>query len=493
MSDSGTSATSRGAVLQFIDGEWCGAMSGRTFEDLSPFSGAVYAEVPASGTDDARRAIAAASNAFGPWSATLPRERQRLFLKAADIIERRTGDLIALMALETGAARPFAGFQIQWAAGFLRQAANWAYSGTGTAIPVDAPNTTAVATRRPLGVVAGFSPWNGAFNLAWRTIAPPLACGNTVILKPSELAPISAGIVVAEVAEEAGFPAGVVNVLTHAPGEAGPIADEFFEAPAVQAFNFTGSTAVGRMLAERAGRHLKRIVLELGGFNPLLVLADADLDDAVETSTFAAFFHQGQICMNSRKLIIEAPVYEEFVARFVERSKLLRVGDPSDPVNQLGPLIHDQAVANAHGRIEQAVATGARVLTGGSSDGRLFEPTVLADVPPEATMYCEETFAPIVVVEQARDADHAVEIANASPYGLTAAILSRDTGKAARLAERIQAGVININGPTMYAEPIMPIGGVKESGWGRFGLWSTEAFADRVTVTTHVGPSHLRL
>lgn len=491
--ESGASTTARGGILQYIDGTWCEAADGRTFEDLSPFSGDVYAEVPASGGEDTRRAIAAAARAFGPWSATLPRERQRIFLKAADIVERRAGDLISLMALETGAARPFAGFQVQWAAGFLRQAANWAYSGTGTAIPVDAPNTTAIATRRPLGIVAGFSPWNGAFNLAWRTVAPPLACGNTVILKPSELAPISAGLVVAEIAEEAGFPAGVVNVLTHAPGEAGPIADELFEAPEVQAFNFTGSTVVGRMLAERAGRHLKRIVLELGGFNPLLVLADADLDDAIETATFAAFFHQGQICMNSRKLIIEAPVYGEFVERFVERSKLLRVGDPSDPNNQLGPLIHDQAVANAHHRIDEAVAKGARVLTGGNSSGRLFEPTVMAEVPREAIMYCEETFAPVVVVERVDDADQAVEVANASPYGLTAAILSRDTGKAARLAERIQAGVININGPTMYAEPVMPIGGVKESGWGRFGLWSTEAFADRVTVTTHTGPSHLRL
>ncbi|MDA8291609.1 MAG: aldehyde dehydrogenase family protein [Actinomycetota bacterium] len=478
---------------QRIAGRWVAASDGGTFEDLNPFTGGVYARVPSATAADVGRAVDSAAAAFAPWSATPPRERQRLFLRAADVVERRRDDLVATMALETGAVRAFAAFQVQWAAGFLRLAAQWSYGDAGTVIPVDAPGTYAMATRRPLGVVAGFSPWNGAFNLAWRTVAPPLAAGNTVVLKPSELAPVSAGLLVAEVLEEAGFPAEVLQVVTHGPGEAGPVADVLFERPEVRAFNFTGSTAVGRMLAERAGRHLKRIALELGGFNPTIVLADADLDAAVETAAFAAFFHQGQICMNTRKLVVERPVLDEFLGRLSEKAASLRVGDPSDPASQLGPLIHDQAVASARRRIEEAVASGATVVLGGGSTGRCFEPTILVGVPPEATMYCEETFAPVVVVEPFDGIDEAVSVANSTPYGLTASILTRDTGRAVAISRRLEAGVVNVNGPTMYAEPNLPIGGVKESGWARFGLWSMESFSDRVTVTVHDGPPNHRI
>ncbi|HVC24156.1 MAG TPA: aldehyde dehydrogenase family protein [Acidimicrobiales bacterium] len=478
---------------QWIAGQWVEASDGRCFDDMSPYTGEVYARVPSASAADVARAVGSAGAAFSSWAATPPRERQRLFLRAAEIVERRRDDLVAVMALETGAVRAFAGFQVQWAAGFLRLAAQWAYGETGTVIAVDAPNTYAMATRRPLGVVAGFSPWNGAFNLAWRTVAPPLAAGNTVILKPSELAPISAGLVIAEILVEAGFPPEVLQVVTHGPGEAGPIADELFERPEVRAFNFTGSTAVGRMLAERAGRQLKRIALELGGFNPTIVLADANLDDAVETAAFAAFFHQGQICMNTRKLIVERRIADEFLERFSAKASSLRVGDPSDPSSQLGPLIHDLAVENAKRRIDEAVARGAKVALGGGVEGRCFEPTILLDVPPEATMYCEETFAPVVVVEPFDALDDAIAIANSTPYGLTASVLTSDTGRAVGIARRLEAGVVNINGPTMYAEPNLPIGGVKESGWARFGLWSMENFTDRTTVTVHDGPPNHRI
>lgn len=478
---------------QWIAGAWVDAHDGRFFDDLNPYSGEVYARVPASSRPDAARAVDSAAAAFPAWAATPPGKRQRLFLRAAEIVERRRDDLISIMALETGAVRAFAGFQVQWAAGFLRLAAQWPYAANGEAFPVDAPNTSATTTRRPLGVVAGFSPWNGAFNLAWRTIAPPLACGNTVILKPSELAPISAGLVIAEIAAEAGFPPEVLQVVTHGPGEAGVIADELFDRPEVRAFNFTGSTGVGRHLAERAGNSLKRIALELGGYNPTIVLADADLDQAVQTAIFAAFFHQGQICMNTRKLIVERPIYNQFLERFVGAASELRVGDPSDPKSQLGPLINDAAVESAHTRLEEAVAQGARIALGGNSEGRCFAPTVVVDVGREASMYCEETFGPIVVMEPFDEDAQAIEIANATRYGLTASVLTGDNGRGVRLAGRLQAGVININGPSMYAEPSLPIGGVKDSGWARFGLYSIENFTDRVTVTVHEGAPNHRL
>lgn len=478
---------------QFIGGAWVDAADGRTFDDFDPYRGSVYAHVPASTGVDAARAVDSAAAAFPSWASTPPRERQRLLLAASTVIERRRDDLVAMMARETGAVRAFAAFQVQWAVGFLRLAAQWPYSMTGESIPVDALNTTATVRRRPLGVVAGFSPWNGAFNLAWRTVAPPLACGNTVILKPSEFAPISAGLVIAEIAAEAGFPAEVLQVITHGPGEAGPIADELFARDEVRAFSFTGSTKVGRMLAERAGGALKRIALELGGFNPTIVFADADLDVVVQTALFAAFFHQGQICMNTRKLLVERPIYDDFVERFAAAVAELRVGDPSDPASQLGPLINNAAVEAAKRRLAEAVADGAKVVVGGTSEDRLFRPTVLVDVRPETPMYCEETFAPIVVIEPFDDDEEAVDTANRTRYGLTASILTRDTGRANRVADRIDAGVININGPSMYAEPNLPIGGVKDSGWARFGLYSIEQFTDRVTVTVNEGAPNHRL
>ena len=478
---------------QFIAGQWTGAAGDGWFDDLEPFTGRVFARIPASTREDARNAVDAAAAAFPSWSATGPRERQKLFLAAADIVERRAREVIELLALETGAVAKFAGFQVQWTAGFLRQAAHWPYDLGGEIIAVEAPDTTCYAFKQPLGVVAGFTPWNGAFNLAWRTVAPPLACGNTVVLKPSEEAPVAAGLVIAEILEEAGFPAGVCSVITHPAGGAVPLADEFFERPEVRAINFTGSTAVGRHLAERAGRHIKKIVLELGGFNPMIVLADANLENAVETAAFAAFFHQGQICMNARKVIVEAPVYDEFVERFAAKARTLTVGDPRDPNSALGPLINATAVDKAKARLEAATAQGATVVAGGRFHGRCMEATILTGVEPASPLHCEETFAPVVIVERTADAASALAVANGTSYGLTASILCGDTGRGLELAKRVEAGVVNVNGPTMYAEPVMPIGGIKDSGWGRFGRWSVENFTERHVVTVNAGGARLRI
>jgi acyl-CoA reductase-like NAD-dependent aldehyde dehydrogenase len=241
---------------QYIGGEWIG--SEQLFDDFDPYRGTVMARVPAGTRADAARAVDAAAAAFPAWAELPPAEKQALFLRAADVVERRRGDIVALLAEETGCAGGFAGFQVLTATRLLRQAANWGYLPVGEVIRSDAPGTFAMALRRPLGVVAGISPWNGAHVLAWRTVVNPLAFGNTVVLKPSEEAPISAGLLIGEIMEEAGFPAGVINVVTHAPGAAVPIADEFFDRPEVRCINFTGSSAVGRILAERAGRALKR-------------------------------------------------------------------------------------------------------------------------------------------------------------------------------------------------------------------------------------------
>lgn len=468
---------------QLIAGEWVEAEGGRTYDDMNPFSGAVFAEIPASGAADAQRAIHAADMAFPAWAAMGARARQALFLNAADILERRADEIVLIMAQETGSAAPFSRFQVQWAVGLLRQAAGYPYLPGGEIIASDTPGVFAMALRKPLGVIGGISPWNGSLALGFRTIVAPLACGNTVVLKPSEDAPVCAGLLMGEIMTEAGFPPGVLNVITHAHGQVGPIADELFESRKVRAYNFTGSSATGSLLAARAGKQLKRIALELGGYNPMIVFKDADLDYSVDTAIFAAFFHQGQICMNTRKILVERAVFNEFLERFVARAKTIKAGDPADPKNKIGPLINDQSVANVKKAIEEAVAKGARVLAGGHCEGRCFEPTVLVDVPTDAPIYCEEVFGPVVLVEPFDSEQEALEKANGTPFGLSASIMTADVWRGVTLGGQIQAGMVNINGPTMGGEPQIPFGGVKNSGWARFGRWAVDMFTDLNLVT----------
>lgn len=476
-------ATGVRTMKQLINGEWAAASTGQTFDDINPYTGEVYARIPASGATDAKRAIEAAEKAFPAWAKVGARARQALFLKAADIVERRADELVAIMAQETGASHAFGRFQVQWSVGLLRQAAGYPYLSGGEIVPSDTPGVFAMAIRRPLGVVAGISPWNGALALGLRTVVCPLACGNTVVLKPSEEAPICAGLVIGEILHEAGFPPGTVNVITHAPSEVGPIADQLFESRAVRAYNFTGSSATGSMLAARAGKHLKRIALELGGYNPMLVLHDADLEYSVDTAIFAAFFHQGQICMNTRKILVARPLFDDFLERFVARAKAIKAGDPTNPATKIGPLINDDAVVKVKAGIAKAVAMGARVMAGGNADGRCFEPTVLVNVPANAPIYCEEVFGPVVLVEPFDDEQDAVQKANGSDYGLSASIMSRDAWRAITLGGQIQAGMVNVNGPTMGGEPQIPFGGVKDSGWARFGRWAIDIFSDLNLIT----------
>ena len=329
--------------LQFIGGEWVDAGGAETFDDLDPFSGDVVARVAAGGKDDAKRAVDAAAGAFAGWSQTPPAERQRIFLKAADLLEARGDDVVSWLARETGATFGFGMFQLGFVAGLFRQAAALAYAPIGQIIPSD-HGAFSMGLRRPVGVVGAIAPWNAALILSARSIASPLALGNTVVLKPSELSPYIGGLVWGEIFAEAGLPAGVLNVVTHAPGAAGEIGDELVENPAVRRINFTGSTAVGRKLAEAAGRNLKRVVLELGGYNPLIVLADADLEFAVNASAFGAYLHQGQICMSARRIVVERPIADDFIQKLAEKTKGLKAGHPKEHDTIIGPLINESAV-----------------------------------------------------------------------------------------------------------------------------------------------------
>jgi acyl-CoA reductase-like NAD-dependent aldehyde dehydrogenase len=453
----------------FIGGDWSEASGGATFEDLDPYSGQVVAKVAAGTREDARRAVEVASAAFPAWSQTPPAERQRIFLAAADILERRSDEVVGLLARETGCTYGFGMFQLGFVPGLLRQAAALAYSPLGQILPSDLPGTMAMGLRRPVGVVGAIFPWNAALILSARGIAAPLALANTVVAKPSEESPFVGGLLWAEIFAEAGLPDGVLNVVTHAPGEAGPIGQELVEHPAVRRLNFTGSTTTGRKLAEAAGRHLKRVLLELGGHNPLLVLDDADLDYAVDASAFGAYLHQGQICMSARRLLVDRRIAGAYVDRLAAKTAGLKVGDPAEAGTVIGPLINQRALDIVAGRVAEAVAGGARVLAGGERVGRCFQATLLADVPADSELARVETFGPLATVEVVDGAEEAVARANDTAYGLAAGILTGDPDRGLALADRLQVGIVHVNDQPVGDEPQMPFGGVKDSGFGRFG------------------------
>lgn len=481
------------AYQQLIDGAWAAAADGATFEVTSPYDGSVFARVPASSRTDMARAVAAADAAQPEWAALAPAAKQALFLKAADLLHERTAQVVEALARESGSGAGFAHFQVQWSVNLLRQAAGWVYYPHGELLRTDFPHTFATAERKPLGVVASFTPWNGAHVLAWRAVVAPLAAGNTVVVKPSEEAPVTAGLLIAEVLHDVGFPPGTVNVVTHAPGAAGGIAEEFYDNRAVRCLYFTGSAKTARVVAGRAAASLKRTVLELGGYNQILVTEDADLDHAARTAAFSAFFHQGQICMNARRILVHHSVAAAFTEKLVEAARALPLGDPTDPATVIGPLINDAALRGTKAAIEEAVGQGARLLTGGSHHDRVFEPTVLTDVPDHVSLSCEETFGPVVVVRPIADDEEGIRLVNENPYGLSFSVLTADVGRGMAISRRIDSGAVHVNTPTVNDEPQSPNGGVKDSGWGRSGLNGVEEFTEIRWTTVETGTRQLPL
>jgi acyl-CoA reductase-like NAD-dependent aldehyde dehydrogenase len=475
-------------LRHFIGGEWVDAAGGGTFEDRNPYTGEVVATAAAGTRDDARRAVEAAATAFPEWSRSSPAARQKIFLAAADILERRGDEVIDLLARETGAAFGIGMFQLNFVPGLFRQAAGLAYAPIGQVIPSDLPGLFAMGIRRPVGVVGAIAPWNAALILSARAITAPLVAGNTVVLKPSQDSPFMGGLLWGEIFTEAGLPAGVLNVVTHAPGGGSRIGDEFAENPKVRRINFTGSSETGRRIAEAAGRNLKRVVLELGGYNPLIVLRDADLEYAVNASAFGAYLHQGQICMSTRRILVEEPIAGEFTERLSAKVAGLKMGDPKDMDTIIGPLINQEAVDIMELRVREAVERGARVLAGGRADGNCYPATLLADVPADTEIAQRETFGPVAIIEAVAGEDEAVTRANETAYGLTAGIITRDSDKGLALADRIEAGIVHVNDQTVADEPQMPFGGVKESGWGRFGgMHALEEFSELKWVTVQSG------
>lgn len=478
-------------LRHYIDGQWTDAFNGRTYDSHSPWSDETIATVAAGDADDARSAIDAAQAAFPSWAAFPPGERQAIFLRVADALERRRTEVVDLLATETGCGAHFSAVQIGFTVSLLRQSAALPYASFGQMLPSDVPGTSAVAVRRPVGVVGAIAPWNASLTLAGRAIAGPMALGNTIVLKPSEESPASGGTLWAELFEEAGLPAGVLNVVTHAPGEAGVIGDELMANPLVRRINFTGSTATGRRLAETAGRHLKRVVLQLSGQNPLIVLDGVDLDYAVNAAAYGAFVHQGQVCMCARRIYVERSISEEFARRLAAKVATLPMGNPSDPSTVIGPLINKWALSMITRRVEEAVSQGAKVLAGGSPEPPCYPATVLTDVPEHTELAFDETFGPVVVLQVVEDAEEAVRRANGSQFGLTAAVLAGNTERGMEIARRLEAGIVHVNDQPVNDEPQMPFGGVKDSGWGRFGVgFAVEDFTELQWMTSRSSPRH---
>ena len=451
-----------------IGGLWVDAEGGATFEKSDPYTGDPVTRAAAATPADAARAVGAAAVAFPNWSQTPPARRRELLSAAADLLMERSKDIALTMTEECGATFGWGMFNCDLASRMLREAAAQAYLPGGSVIPSDVPGVSAMGVRQPVGVVVGIAPWNAPVILGTRAVATPLAYGNTVVLKASEECPRTHAAVAAAI-NDAGVPAGVINLITNAPADAPSVVEELIAHPAVRRINFTGSTRVGRIIAEKAAKSLKRTLLELSGKAPMVVLADADLDEAANAASFGAFMNSGQICMSTERVVVDASVADEFGRKLAERASALPVGDPRDEGTAIGPVINSGALQRITELLEDAKAKGARVLAGGEVDGPCVQPTVLADVTPDMRIYSEESFGPVVALVQVNGPDEAVRVANDTEYGLAAAVFSRDVGAAVSVARRIESGICHINSSTVHDEPQMPFGGVKGSGWGRFG------------------------
>jgi benzaldehyde dehydrogenase (NAD) len=438
------------------------------FERINPITNKVASSAQAMTPAQAAAVAQRASTGFSSWSVTGPNARRALLLKAAAGLEARRDAFVEAMMAETGATAGWAMFNLMLAAGMVREAAALTTQIAGEVIPSDKPGCLALALREPVGVVLGIAPWNAPIILGVRAIAVPLACGNSVILKASEICPHTHALII-EAFAEAGFPEGTVNLVTNAPRDAAEVVGALIDHPAVRRINFTGSTAVGRVIARRAAEHLKPCLLELGGKAPLIVLEDADLDEAVKAAAFGAFMNQGQICMSTERIIVVKAVAEEFVRRFAAKAQAMPTGDPREGKTPLGAVVDLKTVKHVNALIDDAISKGAKLLAGGKADGVLMSATVVDGVTDTMSLYREESFGPVVGVIRAADEADAIRLANDSEYGLSAAVFTRDAARGLRVARQIRSGICHINGPTVHDEPQMPFGGVGASGYGRFG------------------------
>ncbi|MFY0406526.1 aldehyde dehydrogenase family protein [Solicola sp. PLA-1-18] len=476
-------------VRLHIAGQDRDATGGGTFERRNPVSGDVVTTVASAGVEDAVAAVDAAAAAFPAWAATGPGERRALLLAAADRLEAKADDFAEATVDEIGAPAHWAQFNVGLAASVLREAASLTTQVLGETIPSNVPGSLSLSVRKPAGVVLGMAPWNAPVILGVRALATPLAVGNTVVFKASEKCPQIHRLIV-DALVEAGLPDGVVNFVSHAPQDAAAVVEAMIAHPAVRRVNFTGSTAVGRIIGRLCGEHLTPSVLELGGKAPFVVLDDADLDAAVDAAAFGAFANSGQICMSTERFIVDERVADEFVQKLAAKADSLPFGDPTGHV-VLGSVVDADTVERCNALLDDAVGSGARVVAGGRADSTLMAATLVDGVTDRMRLWTEESFGPVKSIMRVDGVDAAVDAANDTEYGLSAAVFGRDAARALAVAQRIESGICHVNGPTVHDEPQMPFGGVKASGWGRFGgAAGVHEFTDTQWITVQTGPRH---
>jgi len=463
--------------------------SGKTFTRLNPVTGEVATTARASTVAEANDAVEAAAAAFPAWSALGPNARRAALNKAADALAAKAEDFVEAMKGEIGATEGWARFNHMLAVGMIREAAALTTQIGGEVIPSDKPGCIAMAIREPVGVMLGIAPWNAPIILGTRAVATPLACGNTVVLKASEQCPRTHSLI-AEAFDEA-LPKGAVTIVTNAPEDAPEIVGALIDNPHIRRINFTGSTAVGKIIAKRAAEHLKPVLLELGGKAPMLVLEDADLDEAVKAAAFGAFMNQGQICMSTERIIVVEAVADAFVEKFAAKVGTMPVGDPREGKTPLGAVVDQKTVNHVKSLIDDALASGAVQVNGGDANGVLMPAHVIDKVTPDMKLFRDESFGPVVGVIRARDEAHAIELANDTEYGLSASVFTRDTARGLKVAKQIKSGICHVNGPTVHDEAQMPFGGVKASGYGRFGgRAGIDSFTELRWITIETEPGH---
>ncbi len=450
----------------WINGKHTKPASGKYFDVLNPLDDALYCKAAEASEADINAAVEAAHACFQSYGQGLAKDREALLCKAADLLERDRNEFIDILIDEIGSPMNKAQFEVQYSIGHLRAAAGAARRVTGQTIPSDVPGRLSMSVRKPLGVVAAITPFNVPLIKAAKLVASPLATGNTVVLLSSEEAP-SLSYRFAQLIAEAGFPPGALNVVS---GFGVDVGDFLTTHPLVKTVAFTGSSRVGRHISELCGKHMKRCILELGGKNPLVILADADLDQAVQTAVFGMFLYQGQACMASSRIIVEAPIYAEFVKKFAAAASHLSMGDLREMSTILGPIISPRQRERVRSHIKNARDLGATVVTGGEWEGNRCQPTILTDVTKDMTLCYEETFGPVTAVYSVADVDAALAMANDTRYGLSAAVCTTNINSALMLAQNINAGMVHINAPTLHDEPHVPFGGTGDSGFGREGV-----------------------
>jgi acyl-CoA reductase-like NAD-dependent aldehyde dehydrogenase len=479
----------RGRQL-FIAGQWRPSSAGATFDDLNPTTRQPMARVPDGTVADMDEAIAAAHAAQPGWAQLPPAARAELLYKAAELFTRRQQEFCDALIQETGSGFGKAMFECSLVPIALREAAALATRAVGESLPSNVPGKINTTQRKPAGVVGVISPWNFPLYLSLRGFIYALALGNTAVIKPSEESPLTGGLMIADLFAEAGFPAGTINVVACSRRNVGDVGGKLINDPRIARVSFTGSTAVGKEVAKACAAQLKRVILEMGGKNPIIVLDDADVDYAVNVAFFGAFLHQGQICMSADKIIVARNLYEEVLRKLIVKVENFKPTEPGNPMCVIGPIINDRQLERIDRLVADAAACGATVHIGGKKQGPFFQATVMTGITRDMAIYNEEIFGPVALVIAADTEEEAIRLANDTEYGLSAAIVTSDATRGQALASRIQAGMVHVNDSPVHDEPHCPFGGMKASGWvGKWGgSGAIEVFTDQQWISTQVSP-----